>query len=96
MALASQDKSIKKERQQIYFDIVCGLTCSITALTLIIILTLGQDITNFGMYLVGIAFWIFYFCFSIFLLCLGIYSWYQDKHWDESKQKKNLKPPRIG
>lgn len=93
MPLTTQEKRDKKERQQIYFDLTCGIASSILALIGIIYVGLTQKITNYEMYIAGLSFWIFYLCFSIFMICLGIYLWYKEKHWDEKQYKKDLKPP---
>jgi hypothetical protein len=96
MALSSQRKRAKKENQQLYFDLICGLISSIIAITAIIYVGLTQQIRSIGMYVTGLSFWIFYLCFSIFMICLGIYLWYKEKHWDEEMSRKDLKPPIIG
>jgi hypothetical protein len=51
---------------------------------------------NPTLFTLSTSFWIAYLCFSFFMISLGIYTWYQDKHWDASKQRKDLKAPRIG
>lgn len=90
------DDKIKRERKSLYFDLICGSVSSIIALSGIVYVLITQGIRDLKMFIIGASFWIFYLCFSIFLICLGIYLWYKEKHWDESKSRKDLKPPRIG
>ena len=98
MGTVADQKRIKNLRKQMYFDSMVGVISAIIALTSIIYVTL--NIENFSpnlvFYIVSTSFWIAFLCFSIIFLALGIYSGYRAKHWDESKQRKNLKPPRIG
>lgn len=98
MALVSEEKRIKKLRQQMYFDLSAGITCGSISLGSIIYVYLNRENFSFnlGNFTLGLSFWIGYLCFSLFLICLGIYRAYQDKHWDPSKQKKDLKAPRVG
>jgi len=88
-----QRKRDKKERQAIYFDLICGIISSILALTGIFYVAITQRIRNMGMFITGAAFWFFYLIFSLFLIGMGIYLWYKEKYWDEKTYKKDLKPP---
>ena len=98
MAVVSEEKRIKKLRQQMYFDLSAGVISASISLGSIIYVYLNRHnfSMNLGFFILGLTFWIAYLCFSIFLICLGIYIAYQDKHWDPSMQRKNLKAPRIG
>ncbi len=98
MALVSEEKRIKKLRQQMYFDLSAGVISASISLGSIIFVYVNKHNFSFnlGTFTLGLAFWIAYLCFSLFLICLGIYIAYQDKHWDPSKQRKDLKAPRIG
>ena len=98
MAVVSEEKRIKKLRQQIYFDLSAGVISASISLGSIIYVYLNRlnFSFNLGFFILGLSFWIAYLCFSIFLICLGIYIAYQDKNWDPSKQRENLKAPRIG
>jgi hypothetical protein len=88
-----QRKRVRKERQAVYFDLICGNLSSFLALTGIFYVAITQRIRNIGMFITGAAFWIFYLIFSFFLIGMGIYLWYKEKHWDEMTARKDLKPP---
>ena len=51
---------------------------------------------KYGHVQTGASFWILYLILSIFLIGMGVYLWYKEKHWDEEKSRKDLKPPIIG
>ena len=91
-----QRKRDKKDRQALYFDLICGIVSSILSLTGIFYVAITQKIRNITMFLTGAAFWFLYLIFSIFLIGMGVYLWYKEKHWDEEKSRKDLKPPIIG
>ncbi|MFW9823362.1 MAG: hypothetical protein ACFFE4_10530 [Candidatus Thorarchaeota archaeon] len=95
MALATGIKRAKKERQQLYFDLICGIISSSTAITGIIYVGLTQKITNYFNYITGLSFWIFYLCFSIFMIGLGIFLWHKEKYFDDKKVKKDVRAPII-
>ena len=95
MALASDLKRVKKERQGIYFDLICGIISSILALSGIIFVYVESGIVRPAFFFFGLAFWIFYLCFAIFMICLGIYLWYEEKHFDENEQRRDLKAPIV-
>lgn len=88
-----QRKRDKKERQAIYFDLICGIISSILALTGIFYVAITQKIRNLGMFITGASFWILYLILSFFLISMGIYLWYKEKHWDETTSRKDLIPP---
>jgi amino acid permease len=88
-----QKKRDKKDRQALYFDLICGIVSSILALTGIFFVAITQKIRNMGMFITGASFWILYLILSIFLIGMGVYLWYKEKHWDEEKSRKDLKPP---
>ena len=88
-----QKKRDRKDRQALYFDLICGIVSSILALTGIFYVALIQRIRNFGIFITGASFWILYLILSIFLIGMGVYLWYKEKHWDEITPKKDLKPP---
>jgi hypothetical protein len=95
MALATGEKRAKKERQQLYFDLICGIISSIAAISGIIYTGLTQKISNYVNYITGLSFWIFYLSFSIFLIALGIYLWHKERYFDEKKSKKEIKAPLV-
>ncbi len=88
-----QNKRDKKDRQALYFDLICGIVSSILALTGIFYVAITQKIRNMGMFITGASFWILYLILSIFLIGMGVYLWYKEKYWDEIIPKKDLKPP---
>ncbi|MFX1455914.1 MAG: hypothetical protein ACFFDB_11130 [Promethearchaeota archaeon] len=85
----------KSHRKAIYFDLICGTICSITALTGIIFISLTQRITYMAGFITGLSFWILYLAFSIFLIFLGIYTWWKEKHFDEQPLREDLKAPIV-
>ncbi|MFX1455912.1 MAG: hypothetical protein ACFFDB_11120 [Promethearchaeota archaeon] len=95
MALVTGRKRAKKERQQLYFDLICGIISSSTAITGIIYFGLTQKIANYFNYITGLSFWIFYLCFSIFMIFVGIYTWWKEKHFDEQPLREDLKQPIV-
>ena len=88
-----QRKRDRKERQALYFDLICGMVSSILALIGIIFFAVMYGITNMAGWLTGLTFWILYLILSIFLIGMGVYLWYKEKYWDEIIPKKDLKPP---
>jgi len=86
---------VKNERIAFYLDIILGTISSVFAIIGIIIATILGDIINWGWYYFGLTFWICWLIFSLFLIGLGIYSRYQEKHFDESEPRKDLKPPIV-
>ena len=53
----------KNERKSLYFDLICGVICSTSALTGIIYVSVMHEITSVTGWLVGLTFWIFYLTF---------------------------------
>ena len=98
MVVASEEKRIKKLRQQMYFDLSAGvISASISLASITFVYVNRHNFSfNLGYFILGLTFWIAYLCFSLFLISLGIYRAHQEKHWDPSMQRKNLKAPRIG
>ena len=92
--MVPKDKA-KSERQKLYFDLICGIVCSTTALTGIIFVTLMYGITSMVGWLTGLSFWLLYFLFSLLLVFYGLYIRWKEKHFDELKPRKDLKPPVV-
>ncbi|MFX1281816.1 MAG: hypothetical protein ACFFA3_20875, partial [Promethearchaeota archaeon] len=63
-----QRKRDKKERQAIYFDLICGTVSSIIALSTIFYVSITGRIRNWGMFIAGAAFWFLYLILSVFLI----------------------------
>lgn len=85
----------KSSRKAIYFDLICGVVCSTTALTGIVFVSITQEITYMAGWVTGLTFWILYLIFSLFLISVGIYTWWREKHFDERKMKKDIKAPLV-
>jgi len=94
MKMVLNDK-VKSERQRLYFDLICGVICSTSALAGIMYVTIMFKITNVGGWLTGLTFWIFYLILSISCIVMGIYSKWKEKQFDERKPRKDLKPPIV-
>jgi hypothetical protein len=89
-------KDLKSQRIQIYFDCICGSVCSISALIGIAYFTQLEGIlypTNFA---IGLSFWIGYLLLSLFIISLGIYTYFREKNFNpEAVPKKKLKAPIV-
>ena len=94
---------IKRERIGIYFDCIVGTICAIISLfaVLFVVLTEGPEgievNTNF---IISITFWIFWLIFSLSIVGVGIYKYYEEKNYDkwkekQKKKKRKLEPPII-
>jgi len=84
-------KDLKSERIQIYFDCICGTICSISALIGIFFFTLpGGGIKDITFFVIGTTFWFGYLFLSVFLIGVGVYTYYQAKNFspDDPVRKK--------
>ncbi len=95
MALAQGKQRAKKERRAIYFDIICGILSSIISLSGIAYVAILNLVVNIGWFTVGLTFWVGYLIFSIFLMGVGIYTWYKEKNFEKYEQKQDLKAPIV-
>jgi len=90
---------IKTERKSMYLDIILGIGISTLSIFCIIFATITGFIDSFSIsYVVGLGFWIFWLGVSIFLLFLGIKSYYNEKHFNltgEHKKPRKLKAPMV-
>jgi len=89
---------IKSERKSIYLDIILGIVISIFSIFCIIFNTITGFSSFSIFYVLGFAFWIFWLGVSIFLLFLGIKSYYNEKHFEltgEHKKTRKLKAPMV-
>ncbi len=90
-------KDLKSERIQIYFDCICGSVCSITAFIGIFVFTQQKGILYPVNFTLGLTFWIGYFCISLFVIGLGVYTYYKAKQYDpDAVPKKKLRAPMVG
>ncbi|TKJ21664.1 MAG: hypothetical protein CEE42_13715 [Promethearchaeota archaeon Loki_b31] len=90
-------KDLKSERISIYFDCICGTICSISALFGIFFFSLpGGGVTNFTSFVIGITFWFGYLFLSLFVIGVGIYTYYKAKNFSsDGPVRKKLKTPII-
>jgi len=90
---------LKNERIAIYFDIISGTIISAFSLFCIIFFSLTEGIKQFSIfYVIGLVFWIFWLGFSIFLIVIGIKSYYNEKYFKltgKHKKARKLKAPMI-
>ncbi|MFX0142069.1 MAG: hypothetical protein ACFFDN_51000 [Candidatus Hodarchaeota archaeon] len=90
------EKAVKSHRAAIYFDSICGSIWSIIAFTCIAYTIIHRGIYDITGFILWLCFWIVIFSTSIFFIILGIYTWYQEKHYTEKlKKRKDIKPPII-
>ncbi len=89
-----KDKA-KSERKSLYFDLICGVISSTSALIGIIFITFMHEITNMTGLLAGLTFWTAYLVFSLFLLSVGLYTRWKDKKFDNKPPRKDLKPQIV-
>ena len=95
--MPSQLKDIKSERVAIYFDCICGTICSISALIGIFFSTQQEGILNPANFTLGLIFSFGYLGISIFVIGLGIYTYYGDKSFNpDAIPKKKLRAPIVG
>jgi len=90
-------EKVKNERIQIYFDCICGTVCSITAIIGGFFFALaGGGVKDFTYFVVGTIFWFGYLFLSLFVIGVGIYTYYQTKNFSpDSPVRKKLKAPMI-
>ena len=94
---AQQQKKLKSLRIQIYFDCICGIICSITAFIGIFFYTKQEGILFPINFAIGFLFWIGYLLVSIFMIGLGIYTYYREQHFNpDAIPKKDLRAPIVG
>jgi len=91
------EENIKRERVQIYFDCICGIICSLSALIGIFVFVLpGVGIQNITFFVIGASFWLGYLCLSCFLIGVGVYTYYKSKNYSpDNPPKKKLKAPMV-
>lgn len=88
-------KEHKNERRAIYFDIFCGITSCVIALTGITFAIIFKRVASIGWFTISMTFFGGYLVLSFFLIGLGIYSWYKEKNFDKYAPKKDLKAPIV-
>ena len=94
--MPSQDKKVRSMRIAIYFDCVCGIGCSIAAFIGIFVFTQQEGIIKPIIFTLGIIFWSSYFGLSIFMIGVGIYTYYGEKNYDpDAISTKKIKAPIV-
>ncbi len=91
----SSQKQLKSERKGIYFDIICGITSSVIALTGITMAVIFNRVASIGWFTISVTFWGGYLAFSFFLIGLGIYTWRKEKNFDKYQPRTDLKAPMV-
>jgi len=95
--MPTQHKNLKSQRIAIYFDCICGSVCSITAFIGIFVYTQQVGIEYPVNFMLGISFWIGYLLLSLFIIGLGIYTYYREKNFNpDAIPKKKLKETIVG
>ena len=92
--MAFKDEA-KNEREKLYFDLICGIVCSTSALAGIIFVTVMYGISSMVNWLTGLIFLILYLVLSLLLVCYGLYTKWKEKNFDENAPRKNLKQPIV-
>ncbi|MFW9969438.1 MAG: hypothetical protein ACFFDF_04500 [Candidatus Odinarchaeota archaeon] len=88
-------KQQKSDRSAIYIDVFCGITSAIIALTGLTIAVITNRVASMGWFAFNVTFWICWLGLSVFLISLGIYTWYKEKHFDKYKPRDDLKAPVV-
>ena len=92
----SEQKRIRNVRIAIYFDSVLGIVCGITAFLGIFFYTQQEGIVKPIIFTLGIIFWSSYLGLSIFMIGLGIYTYYREKNFDpDAIPKEKLRAPIV-
>ncbi len=84
----------KNYRIGIYFDCICGSIISIISLTGIFYSAIVTKTTG-SFWVIGLSFWTAYLLVSIYLIFLGIYTYFREKKYGVKEPKKDLKPPIV-
>ena len=94
--MPSQNEA-RNEIIQIYFDCICGTVCSISALIGIFFFSLpGGGVEDPVYFVIGIVFWFGYLFLSLFIMGVGVYTYYQAKNYSpDAPVRKKLKAPMI-
>ncbi len=85
----------KSYRSALYFECICGVVSSIISIFSIIFMALIEGIYSSKLFTIAIIFWSSYLLFSIFLISIGIITYFQEKKYGVKKSRKELKPPIV-
>ena len=95
--MSGQHKDLKSQRIAIYFDCICGCVCSISAFIGIFFYTQQEGILYPTNFVIGLSFWIGYLFLSLFVVGVGLYTYYGEKNFDpDAIPKKKLRAPVVG
>ncbi len=89
------EERIKTERIAIYLDCIIGVCSSILSLSCIIFFAITEGIPYPDRFSLGLIFWIIWLIFSLTLIGIGVKGYLQEKHFDEKKQRKDIKAPIV-
>jgi hypothetical protein len=91
----STEDKIKRERIALYFDCICGATSATISISAIIFFAIKEGIPYPDRFSLGLTFWIIWLIFSLTLIGIGISQYHHEKHFDEKKQRKDIKAPIV-
>ena len=83
------------ERIKLYFDLIVGTLLSAGAMVGLFFWTNIVDINSYMWWLVGFIFWLCYLGLSLFLIGVGFYTRYKEKHYHEREPRKDLRAPIV-
>lgn len=86
---------VTNERIKLYFDLIVGTILSTGAIVGLFFWKNIVDFHNVMWWVAGLIFWIFYLGLSVFLIGIGFYTRYKEKHYDEEKPRKDLRAPIV-
>ena len=95
--MSTSDKAVRDENIRIFFDCICGIICSVSALIGIFIVTQQVGILHPTSFIISLSFLIAYLTASLFTIGLGIFTYYRAKNFDsDAIPKKELRAPKVG
>lgn len=92
--MESSDQA-RQERISVYVDCILGTISAILSLSGIAFFTIKFGVSNRTTYTIGLTFWVFWLLFSLFLIGLGIYTHMKNKNFDQTKTRRDLRPPVV-
>ena len=85
-------RKAKSQRNQVLVDLICGTICAISALIGIIFFTNPEEAISPIFFTISLFFWIGYLALSLFVIGLGIYTYYREKNFNpDAIPKKKVK-----
>ncbi|MFX0002676.1 MAG: hypothetical protein ACFE9C_02660 [Candidatus Hodarchaeota archaeon] len=94
---------LKRERIAIYVDCILGTISAIGSLSgiIFVVITEGLEAIEFNTnFIISLTFWICWLLFSLSLIGVGLYKYFEEKNperWKAKmeKRKKKLEPPIL-